>query len=125
MNLKKTLALLAKEGRIELQKQWLPFTHPNKKDEFRGDVLLQMQIIPMSEAEQNPVGEAWDEPNENPKLVKPTDGRGLGARFQSAVGIDLSKIKLPSFNLWRNIMILAGIGGTVATIMFTLMFALR
>jgi len=37
-----------------------------------------MTIIPKSEAEMAPVGEAWDEPNENPYLQKPTEGRGVG-----------------------------------------------
>jgi hypothetical protein len=30
------------------------------------------------EAFSNKVGEAQDEPNENPKLIKPTEGRELG-----------------------------------------------
>lgn len=41
--------------------------------------LIEMKIIPADDADANPVGEAWDEPNENPKLIKPTEGRGFGA----------------------------------------------
>jgi hypothetical protein len=30
-----------------------------------------MSIISKNEADLNPVGEGWEEPNENPKLEKP------------------------------------------------------
>lgn len=54
-----------------------------------------MQIIPKSEAEQSPVGEAQDEPNENPKLEKPTEGRGIVNQLQSLTNIDLGNLKMP------------------------------
>jgi hypothetical protein len=43
--------------------------------------LISMNIIPISEAEAAPVGEAWDDPNINPKLKKPTNGRGFGNKL--------------------------------------------
>eukprot|EP00343_Euplotes_focardii_P003822 CAMPEP_0205810622 /NCGR_PEP_ID=MMETSP0205-20121125/14799_1 /ASSEMBLY_ACC=CAM_ASM_000278 /TAXON_ID=36767 /ORGANISM="Euplotes focardii, Strain TN1" /LENGTH=51 /DNA_ID=CAMNT_0053088931 /DNA_START=397 /DNA_END=549 /DNA_ORIENTATION=- len=49
-------------------------------------------------ADAQPVGEAWDEPNENPRLTQPTAGRGFGDKFAS-LAFDLSKWKLPSWFL--------------------------
>ena len=37
-----------------------------------------MTILPKEDANAEPVGEAQDEPNENPYLKKPTAGRSLG-----------------------------------------------
>jgi hypothetical protein len=51
-----------------------------------------MQIIPKQEAELSPAGEGWDEPNENPKLEKPSEGRGMGDKIMAAANIDVSKI---------------------------------
>lgn len=36
-----------------------------------------MTILPKEEADSDPVGEAQEEPNINPSLVKPTVGRGI------------------------------------------------
>ena len=41
------------------------------------------------------MGEAWDEPNINPKLERPTEGRGVGDKIMSAANIDVSKIQIP------------------------------
>ena len=74
----------------------------------------------MADAEANPVGEAQDEPNEDPKLIKPTDGRGYGEALKS-FGFKLPTIKLPSFDFWRRIMIMFGIViilGIVGFLMF-------
>ena len=38
--------------------------------------MLSIQILQKSVAEANPVGDAQDEPNVNPYLPKPTEGRG-------------------------------------------------
>jgi len=40
-----------------------------------------MTILPKEEADGDPVGEAQEEPNQNPWLKKPTAGRGLGEAF--------------------------------------------
>ena len=72
------MGILSKEGRIDIPKTWLSFISPNDKYDDCGQLLISMTIIPKSEAEMAPVGEAWDEPNENPYLQKPTEGRGVG-----------------------------------------------
>lgn len=83
--------------------------------------LISMTIISKTEAEGAPVGEAWDEPNENPRLEKPSEGRGFGDRM-AGVGLDLGKLKLPKFNLFRNLMIVGGIVGVVILVLIVLMF---
>ena len=92
LNLKKTMTLLSKEGRIDIPKTWLQFSSPSEKNDECGQVLISMQIIPKQEAELSPAGEGWDEPNENPKLEKPSEGRGMGDKIMSAANIDVSKI---------------------------------
>lgn len=86
------MGLLIKEGRIDIPKTWLSFNNPNAKSDECGQLLISLQILSKTEAELSPVGEAWDEPNENPKLEKPTEGRGVGDRILAASGIDLSKL---------------------------------
>jgi hypothetical protein len=36
-----------------------------------------MSLVTKEEADNHPVGEAQDEPNENPQLEKPIEGRGV------------------------------------------------
>ena len=81
-----------------------------------------MQIIPKSEAEMSPVGEAQDEPNENPKLEKPTEGRGLVSQFQSLTNFDLGSLKMPNFNFFRNFIIIGVVFGVVVTVLVVIMF---
>ena len=40
--------------------------------------MFSMTMLPKEDANAEPVGESWDEPNENPFLKKPTAGRSLG-----------------------------------------------
>ena len=54
----------------------LSIANPNFPDSDRGQVMLSIQILQKSVAEANPVGDAQDEPNVNPYLPKPTEGRG-------------------------------------------------
>ena len=72
-----------------------------------------MSILPLSEAEQEPVGEGWDEPNINPKLMKPTEGRGFGDRL-AALGIKVSLPSLPGMDIFRKLMI----AGALVTVGF-------
>lgn len=43
-----------------------------------------MDILTKPAADGQPVGDAQDEPNVNPYLVKPTEGRGLADFFKGA-----------------------------------------
>ena len=58
-----------------------------------------MSLVTKEEANNHPVGEAQDEPNENPQLEKPTEGRGLGAYLKGSF-LDVSRWSLPGFSLF-------------------------
>lgn len=58
-----------------------------------------MSIVTKEEADNHPVGEAQEEPNINPRLEKPTEGRGIKA-FLAGTFIDPSKWALPNFGLF-------------------------
>ena len=77
VNLKRTLVKLDKEDSCEVPKTYTQCFHPNMPDAERGIIMFSMTILPLEDALAEPVGEAWDEPNENPFLKKPTAGRGL------------------------------------------------
>ncbi len=79
INLTRTVNKLWNEPNIEVPKTYITFKHPNMGDADRGILMFSMTILPLEEAEAEPVGESWDEPNENPFLKKPTAGRGIVA----------------------------------------------
>ena len=90
INLKRSITKLQKEGSIEVPKTFISFKHPNKGDSDRGILMFSMTILPKEEAEAEPVGEAQEEPNENPTLKKPTAGRGFGGLSLVGFSLDLS-----------------------------------
>lgn len=114
--------LLVKEGRIDLPKSWLSFNSPNNKNDDCGQLLISMQILPKNEAEQTPVGEAQNEPNENPKLEKPSEGRGVKDRILAATNIDVGKFSIPKVNFMRNFIIIGVIFGIVVVVLLLIMF---
>ena len=53
--------------------------------------MFSMDILTKEEADGEPVGESWDEPNINPFLKKPTAGRGFGEMVNlSGFSLDFS-----------------------------------
>ena len=80
-----------------------------------------MQLLTQSEADQSPVGDAQEDPNEDPKLVRPVEGRGYGAVLQG-MGFKLPKITLPTFDMFRKIMILVIVIVLLGFIAFLLMY---
>lgn len=68
---------MTKEGKCETSVVRLFLTHPDFPKTTRGEVDVQMSLVTKEEADNHPVGEAQDEPNENPQLEKPTEGRGV------------------------------------------------
>mmetsp|Transcript_5094 Transcript_5094/g.7749 ORF Transcript_5094/g.7749 Transcript_5094/m.7749 type:complete len:86 (-) Transcript_5094:19-276(-) len=53
--------------------------------------MFSMTILTKEEADADPVGESWDEPNHSPFLKKPTAGRGFGeALNMGGWSLDLS-----------------------------------
>lgn len=81
INLKKSISKLQKEGLIEVPKTYISCWNTNMKDVERGILMFSMTILPKEEADADPVGESWDEPNHSPFLKKPTAGRGFGGGF--------------------------------------------
>ena len=61
-------------------------TSSNNPDQDMGEVEISMSIITKLEAEANDVGEGQDEPNKEPFLAKPTEGRGIGDFFKGTMG---------------------------------------
>jgi hypothetical protein len=93
---------------------------PDKK---KGDVcscVISMTILPKAEADGKPVGEAWDEPNEDPKLSPPQEGRGFKAAMDGML-IDTSKIGLPSFNFMRKYLIAGALASVMGILMVVVM----
>lgn len=87
--------MLVKQGSLPDNKIWIAFHKPNNKEECVGYVLISMQILTIDQAEMNPVGEAQEEPNVNPKLIAPTEGRGYGDAIGSALSGIIPDIALP------------------------------
>ena len=81
-----------------------------------------MTIIPKAEADAKPVGEAWDEPNCDPFLEKPTEGRGLADALMAATGINFAGLSLPSFNFMRTFIIIGVVFGVVVMVLIVIMF---
>lgn len=79
LNMRKTIDKLEKEGSIAIPKTYIQCFNPNKTGEEGGCLMFSMDIIPKEDADADPVGESWDEPNENPFLKKPTVGRGIAS----------------------------------------------
>ena len=116
------MGLLAKEERIDIPKTWLSFNSPNDRLDDVGQLLISMQILNKADADLSPVGEAQDEPNDNPKLEKPIEGRGMGHRILAVTGIDVSNISLPKVNFFRNFIIIGIVFGVVILVLIIIMF---
>lgn len=50
--------------------------------------MFSITILPKEDADNDPVGESWDEPNHSPFLRKPTAGRGLGNMLKGLGGFN-------------------------------------
>jgi len=60
-----------------------------------GEVDLDMMVMPQSEAKVKPAGIERSDPNENPQLMTPMEGRGWDSILPSFA------FSLPSFGLWK------------------------
>jgi hypothetical protein len=121
INLQKALGNLQKEGEIDIPNTWINLQNPEDENEDVGSLKFSMTIVSRMVAESSPVGEAWDEPNENPRLIAPTAGRGFGDKF-AAYAFDIGKWKLPAWLMFRNMALIGtilsvlGALGTIAVI---------
>lgn len=87
ISLKRVFKKLLQEGRLSIEKKWVPFSHPKDPGELRGECLISLDMIPKFEADQDPVGEGQEEPNKNPYLERPKVGRGIGD-FLAGLSLD-------------------------------------
>lgn len=113
LSLQKTLNKLQKEGEIEIPKAWINLENPEDPTDDCGRLKFQMDIVTMMKAESEPVGEAWDEPNVNPRLERPTSGRSWADTFAGA-GISISGFGWPSW--WGLLRYTALLGGIVSVL---------
>ena len=115
MSLKNTLKKLKKEGSVSVPKSFVTFINPTDPDEERGMMLFSLDILLKEDAKQDPVGEAWDEPNKNPFLKKPTVGRGLGDAL-AAIGVSAPTISFNPFGKFLPFVIAGFVIATLLTI---------
>ena len=105
LDLRTSIKLLQKSGTLEDNKIWVQFSNPQKGGASAGYCLIQLQILFQQEAENDPVGEARDEPNQNPVLKEPPEGRSLGDML-AGLGVGLPDIAIPDvFGMVKNIVI--------------------
>ncbi len=115
ISLKRIFKRLLQEGRLTLDKKWIPLSSNEDPGEIKGEICYSLYLLPQHEADQSPVGESWDEPNKDPKLEKPKEGRGIGDFFAS---FDFSfKFDFSFFGFMRSMMIIA-----VVLIIFVVLF---
>ena len=70
------LATLTKQGKIDKKATKIFLRDNTASNSQAGEVLISVKILPKSEADASPVGEGQDEPNRDPYLEKPKNGRG-------------------------------------------------
>lgn len=118
ISLKRIFRRLLQEGKLVIDKKWFPLTHPKDPGEDKGEVLISIYLLQKFEADQNPVGEARDEPNRDPKLETPKEGRGV-LDFLKGTAFDISGWKF-NFSLFGCIKIVAILGTLL--IIFVVLF---
>ena len=86
VSLRRVTNRLSTDGKYDMPPTLVKISHPNFPDSDRGEVLIQINIVTKAIADANPVGDAQEEPNQDPYLERPTAGRGLADFFKSAGG---------------------------------------
>ena len=81
-----------------------------------------MQMLSQIEAENNPVGSGWSEPNNDPFLEEVIEGRSIGAQLARIAPVSLPNIQLPQMNLYRNVMIMLGIIIVLGSVFFLMSY---
>lgn len=105
---------------MEIPKRMLNLSPPDKSLGDGSSIIVSMNILPKAEAEGRPVGEGWGEPNIDPKLHTPQEGRGIRAMADGLL-VDTSKFSLPGFGFFKKYIILAGLAGTFLMVLVLIM----
>ena len=115
LDLSKYFRQVQKLGKLSVDEQLVSLSLPNKPNTDGGSVLISFSILSLAEADQRPVGEGQEEPNRDPELEKPQEGRGI-TDFLKGTAFDVSKW---SFNLGLlKKLILLGSIGSVLVVLF-------
>lgn len=114
LSLKRTLKKLKSEDRVSVPKSYLSISNPTNPIEEKGILMFSMDILLKADANQDPVGEAQEEPNKDPFLKKPTAGRGLGDAF-AALGIEMPDVSFNPFGKYIYVIAFFGLMGTILT----------
>lgn len=115
LNLKGTLKALKKEESVSIPKSYLTFLDPVNPEDEKGILMFSMDILRKEDANQDPVGESQEEPNKNPKLKKPTAGRGLGDALASLGMPAMPDLSWNPFGKFIYFIIFGGVMGTILT----------
>lgn len=104
-----------KEGKLSQEEQWIDLIIPGEHPKFGGKVLISFTILSLAEAHHEPVGEGQEEPNRNPELETPEEGRGI-MDFLKGTALDVSKWSLFNFGLLKKLLMLLSLIGTVVVL---------
>jgi hypothetical protein len=115
IDMSKYFRTLLKEGKVTLEEQWVDLHIPNQSHKPAGKVLISLYMLTKAEADNRPVGEGRDEPNRDPMLETPEEGRGIGD-FLKGTAFDVSKWSLFNFGLIKKLLAV----GSVLAVMFVL-----
>lgn len=118
ISLRRVLKRLLKEGKLSLENKWIPFTHPKDTGEIKGEAKISIFFIQKDEADQRPVGEGQLDPNRDPYLEKPREGRGVNEFLKNTV-LDTKSWRL-NFDIVGNLKIIGAVVGLL--VLFILLF---
>lgn len=118
ISLKRVFKKLFRQGELTLDKKWIPLGKKNDAADVEGEILISIYFIPQDIANQNPVGEAQEEPNRDPKLQRPKEGRGI-LDFLAGTFLDFSGWSF-NFDLFGNLKLIAVLAMVV--IIFVVLF---
>lgn len=115
LDLAKHFRRVMKEGKLGQEEQWVDLIIPGPQQKNGGKVLVSFTILSLAEANQTPVGEGRDEPNRDPELETPEEGRGI-TDFLKGTPLDVSSWSLFNFGLIKKLIMLLSLVGTVVVL---------
>ena len=118
ISVKRLIKKLVQDGRLEIKNKWIQLGNRNDPGETKGEIKIDLYFLQKSEADQNPVGEAQDEPNHSPKLEKPKVGRGV-MDFLKGTWLDVTSWKF-NFSLFGTLKVVIIIG--IIVVIFVILF---
>lgn len=118
ISVKRLIKKLVQDGRLEIKNKWIQLGNRNDPGETKGEIKIDLYFLQKSEADQNPVGEAQDEPNHSPKLEKPKVGRGV-LDFLKGTWLDVTSWKF-NFSLFGTLKVVIIIG--IIVVIFVILF---